>query len=49
MSATKDFVVFDGDSHAVEPPALWEEYLDPNIERSASMRYGGRKAAPAHT
>src|SRR5437868_3837086 len=29
MSATKDFVVFDGDSHVVEPPALWGEYLDP--------------------
>src|SRR5437763_5350371 len=29
MSATKDFVVFDGDSHVVEPAALWEEYLDP--------------------
>ena len=27
--ATKDFVVFDGDSHVVEPPLLWEKYLDP--------------------
>ena len=27
--ATKDFVVFDSDSHVVEPPALWEKYLDP--------------------
>ena len=26
---TKDFVVFDADSHVVEPPALWEKYLDP--------------------
>jgi hypothetical protein len=22
--ATKDFIVFDSDSHVVEPPALWE-------------------------
>jgi len=25
---TKDFAVFDGDSHVVEPPGLWEKYLD---------------------
>jgi hypothetical protein len=25
----KDFAVFDGDSHVVEPPALWEKYLEP--------------------
>ena len=24
-----DFSVFDGDSHVVEPPALWEKYLEP--------------------
>jgi hypothetical protein len=27
--ATKDFAVFDSDSHVVEPPELWEKYLDP--------------------
>ena len=27
--ATKNFAVFDSDSHVVEPPALWEKYLDP--------------------
>jgi len=27
--ATKDFAVFDNDSHVVEPLALWEKYLDP--------------------
>jgi hypothetical protein len=26
---TKDFAVFDADSHVVEPPALWETYLEP--------------------
>lgn len=26
---TKHFVVFDSDSHVIEPLALWEKYLDP--------------------
>ena len=26
---TKNFAVFDSDSHVVEPPELWEKYLDP--------------------
>ena len=26
---TKGCVVFDSDSHVVEPPALWEKYLEP--------------------
>jgi hypothetical protein len=39
---TKDFPVFDADSHVVEPPALWEKYLDPVVrgkqdENSASI------------
>jgi hypothetical protein len=25
----KSFVVFDSDSHVVEPAALWENYLEP--------------------
>ena len=29
MTATKNFAVFDSDSHVVEPPELWEKYLDP--------------------
>jgi len=29
VMATKDFIVFDSDSHVVEPTALWEKYLDP--------------------
>jgi hypothetical protein len=24
-----EFAVFDGDSHVIEPPALWEKYLEP--------------------
>ena len=27
MPATKNFPVFDCDSHVVEPPAIWEEYV----------------------
>jgi hypothetical protein len=26
---TKDFAVFDADKHVVEPPELWEKYLEP--------------------
>ena len=26
-SARKDFPVFDCDSHVVEPPAIWDEYV----------------------
>src|ERR1700757_324669 len=42
---TKDFSVFDGDSHVVEPPALWEKYLDPDyrtLGRHALWRHEGR-------
>ena len=30
---TKDFAVFDADSHVVEPPALWEKYLEHALRR----------------
>ena len=46
--ATKDFVVFDGDSHVVEPPALWERYLDPEyrtLGKHALWRQAGRTGA----
>jgi len=46
--ATKDFVVFDSDSHVVEPPALWEKYLDPEyriLGRHALWRQEGRTGA----
>jgi hypothetical protein len=26
---TRDFTVFDSKSRVVEPPELWDEYLDP--------------------
>src|SRR5260370_1252629 len=29
--ATKRIVVFDGDSHVVEPPELWTKYIDPEF------------------
>ena len=46
--ATKDFMVFDGDSHVVEPPALWEKYLDPEyrmLGKHALWRQEGRTGA----
>src|SRR3984893_6550953 len=45
---TKDFVVFDGDSHVVEPPALWEKYLDSEyrtLGKHALWRQEGRTAS----
>ena len=46
--ATKDFAVFDGDSHVVEPAALWEKYLDPEyrtLGKHALWRQEGRTGA----
>ena len=43
--ATKDFIVFDSDSHVVEPLALWEKYLDPEyrtLGKHALWRQEGR-------
>jgi hypothetical protein len=44
----KDFAVFDADSHIVEPPAPWVEYLDPEyraLGRHALWRQEGRTGA----
>jgi len=44
----KDFAVFDSDSHVVEPPALWERYLDPEyrtLGKHALWRQEGRTGA----
>lgn len=44
----KDFAVFDSDSHVVEPPALWETYLDPEyrtLGKHALWRQEGRTGA----
>jgi predicted TIM-barrel fold metal-dependent hydrolase len=41
---SKDFLVFDSDSHVVEPPALWEKYLDPEyrtLGKHALWRHEG--------
>ena len=43
----KDFAVFDSDSHVVEPPMLWEKYLDPEyrtLGKHALWRQEGRTA-----
>jgi uncharacterized protein len=42
---TKKFTVFDSDSHVVEPPALWEKYIDPEyrtLGKQALWRQEGR-------
>jgi predicted TIM-barrel fold metal-dependent hydrolase len=41
---SKDFSVFDSDSHVVEPPAIWEKFLDPEyrtLGRHALWRHEG--------
>jgi predicted TIM-barrel fold metal-dependent hydrolase len=41
---SKDFPVFDSDSHVVEPPAIWEKYLAPEyraLGRHALWRHEG--------
>ena len=46
--ANKDFPVFDADSHVVEPPTLWEKYLDPEyrtLGKHALWRQEGRTGA----
>lgn len=46
--ATRDFAVFDSDSHVVEPAALWEKYLDPEyrtLGKHALWRQEGRTGA----
>ena len=42
---TKRFAVFDSDSHVVEPPEVWEKYLDPEyrtLGRHALWRQEGK-------
>jgi predicted TIM-barrel fold metal-dependent hydrolase len=46
--ATKNFRVFDTDSHVVEPAALWERYLEPEyrtLGKHALWRQEGRTSA----
>ena len=45
---TKGFAVIDADSHVVEPPALWEKYLEPEyraLGKHALWRQEGRTGA----
>ena len=45
------FPVFDSDAHVVEPPELWEKYLDPDyrvLGRHALWRHHGEKIGRAH-
>jgi hypothetical protein len=45
--ATRDFVVFDSDSHVVEPPALWEKHLDPEYRALGQHALWRQEAGPA--
>jgi predicted TIM-barrel fold metal-dependent hydrolase len=36
---TKQFTVFDTDQHVVEPPALWDTYLDPAVRYDAKTAF----------
>ena len=45
MTTSKDFEVFDSDSHVVEPRAVWEKYLEPDyraLGKHALWREEGR-------
>ena len=45
---TNEFAVFDGDSHVIEPPALWEKYLEPEyrtLGKHALWRHEGPTGA----
>ena len=45
MTTSKDFEVFDSDSHVVEPREVWEKYLDPEyrvLGKNALWREEGR-------
>ena len=45
MTTSKDFEVFDSDSHVVEPREVWEKYLDPEyrvLGKHALWREEGR-------
>ncbi len=42
---TKSFTVFDSDSHVVEPPALWEKYLEADFRAAGKLalwRHNGK-------
>ena len=35
VSVEKDLLIIDGDSHVLEPPDLWDEYLEPEFRPRA--------------
>ncbi len=43
MTATKTFPIFDCDSHIVEPPEIWDEYVPASVRtwaKTARRLYG---------
>ena len=48
MTGQKNFAVFDGDAHVVEPRAVWEQYLEPEhrvLGKHALWREDGKTSA----
>src|SRR5207302_4956448 len=39
MTATKSFPIFDCDSHIVEPPEIWDEYVPANVRTWAKTQF----------
>ena len=39
MATTKNFPIFDCDSHIVEPPAIWDEYVPANVRTWAKTQF----------
>src|SRR5437016_9171586 len=39
MTATKTFPIFDCDSHIVEPPEIWDEYVPANVRTWAKTQF----------
>ena len=37
VSVEKDLLIIDGDSHVLEPPNLWDEYLEPEFRPRAIL------------
>src|SRR2546423_7679543 len=39
MTASKSFPIFDCDSHIVEPPEIWDEYVPANVRTWAKTQF----------
>ena len=44
--ARKDFPVFDCDSHVVEPPSIWDEYVPAKVRAWIKTQFCFRTSCP---